>query len=152
LAVAFISCACFTPAQINTQPDPKTKTVELVRDVTALIAKHWPTKKDLRTSADRIAKTYQTELKAIPKQVKDMATQADNKLKGLAWREKLNLALELWRIRSSLDLLTLVSPDVLSAITGLKTLDFNRLVASFGRIESRIEAMLPSWAAPHPTD
>jgi hypothetical protein len=128
-----------TSQKIN--PPQKIDTVQMVRDVASLIAKHFPNKAQLQASADQLAKIYQAELKIIPGQVKKIVAEADTRLKGIEWQEKLNLALELWRVRSSLDLMVLLSPDVLSQLTGLTTRQVQHLITSFDLAEERIGSL-----------
>jgi hypothetical protein len=135
-----------SPAQ--TRSSSKQTTVDLVADVANLLAKKMPTQADLRAGADRLAKTYRTQLKTVPQQVHNLVAETEQKLDGLELQQKLNLALELWRVRASLNLLALTSPEVIHEFTGLTVPDLKKLSAVFWQSEARVESVLPSWALP----
>ncbi|HWD37790.1 MAG TPA: hypothetical protein VG944_03000 [Fimbriimonas sp.] len=117
--------------------------VDMVKDVTSLFATHFPSKAALQQKANQIARLYQDSLKSIGKQVDKISTEAATKLDGMDLRSKLGVAMELWRVRSSIDLLSLTDPDTFHALTGMTIPDLRDLNKRFIKAETQLEAMLP---------
>jgi hypothetical protein len=114
------------PSPVNSAAQ-KSTTADLVKDVAKLLARHYPSQRDLHESADRLARNYAGALQTVRKEVKLLVAQASQRIDDLAIQQKLNLALELWRVRASLDLLSLMNPDTLHELTGLNLPDLSRL-------------------------
>ena len=135
----------FATAQTPNSSNTKDSAVAFVRDVTVLISKHFPDKPSLRASADHLAKTYSKQLAHISKKVDWVVTESKTKFADMHWQEKLNLALELWRVRSSLDLMCLLSPEVFRDLTGMDPPELKGLMSRFTAAEAEIEQVLPLW-------
>jgi len=97
----------------------------------------------LREKADKLARLYSEKLRSIRHQIEWAESLGASKIQEMGWQEKLNLAMELWRIRSSLDLLSLVTPDTFKEVTGFDLPDFKALRDSYNRTESQLLKQLP---------
>ena len=74
-----------------------------------------------KPAAEKIVRQWPKRFQAVKQQVADLSKQTHEKLVAMDLEQKKNLALELWRVRKSLDLMTLLRPDVLQSLTGLDT-------------------------------
>jgi hypothetical protein len=78
------------------------------------------------------------ELRQVSKQIDTLSKNTDLAVAQMGLQDKLNLAKELWRIRESLDLLQLLSPEVLENLVGMKILQLHNLVEAFAHTEKRL--------------
>lgn len=114
----------------------------MVRDVAKVLAKHYPSKADLQADADRVARFYADKLKSIRREVQFVSDEAARRASDLGLQEKLNLALELWRVRASIDLLSLTDPTTLHDLTGLNLPDLSGLRSKFQKAEGALASMV----------
>ena len=82
----------------------------------------WNTvQKEGKPAAERIAKQWPKRFQDIKTTVGSLNKKAHDTIDSMNLEQKKQMLLELWRVRKSLDLLTLLNPDVLHAVTGLDT-------------------------------
>ena len=74
-----------------------------------------------KPAAEKLVRQWPKRFKSIKQQAIELCKRAHDKVAQLDLEQKKNLIVELWRMRKSLDLLTLVQPDVLQSLTGLDT-------------------------------
>lgn len=127
----------------QTPPPSKSPSVtDMVRDVAKMLAKHYPSKADLQANADRIARIYSEKLKSVKQEVRWVSDEATRKASDLGLQQKLNLALELWRVRASIDLLALTDPTTLHDLTGLNVPDLADLKVKFQKAEVALASLV----------
>lgn len=147
LALAAVSGGAFAqtppPAQPPQHHAKQRSTLDFVRDVATMLAGKYDSETTLRQKADKLARLYSEKLRSIRHQIEWAQSLAASKVQDLGWQEKLNLAMELWRIRSSLDLLSLVTPDTFKEITGFDMPDFKALRDTYSHTESQLLKQLP---------
>jgi hypothetical protein len=119
------------------QTQKTTSVADLIKDVTSLLAKHYPNQADLHKEV------YADKLKAVKGEVAFLTDEAKHRIDDLGLQQKLNLALELWRIRASLDLLSLADPATLKELTGLDLPDLRDLRRRFNKAQSILSSALP---------
>ena len=127
LSVTLAAAQDSPPPVPESQSVPKPISVDLVKDYAKLLAQRYSNPKDLQATADRLARHYAGELQKIRREVSFLVSMASDKARDLGLQERLNVALELWRVRASLDLLALANPETLHELTGMTLPDLSRL-------------------------
>jgi hypothetical protein len=125
--LAIVPTAWATAQVPDSSPSQKPISIDLVKDYAKLLAKHYSDPKELRATANQLAKRYAGALARVKEEVSGLVAIARERADELGLQERLNLALELWRVRASLDLLSLTNPETVHAITGLTIPDLTRL-------------------------
>ena len=96
----------------------------------------WKTVQDQgKPAAERFVRQWPKRFQDVKKQVGELSKRTHDRVTEMDLEQKKNLAIELWRMRKSLDLLTLLSPEVLHSLTGLDT-------TGLGALESQIKNMI----------
>jgi len=91
--------------------------------------------------AEAAVRKYRLEFRQIPVRVRAITSAMARKYASMHLQEKEALLAELWRVRSSLDLMALLDPDLLHQLTGIDA----RALASMQTSVSRL------WVQAHPT-
>lgn len=94
--------------------------------------------KEGRPAAERVVRQFPGRFRDIKAQVVRMTEVAGQMAEPQRFAEKRELLMELWRVRGSLNLLALCSPDLIHQITGLDTSDVASLEAQLSRARDRI--------------
>ncbi len=82
----------------------------------------WKTVQDQgKPAAEKIVRQFPKRFQGMKEHVSELSKTIHNKVKEFDVEQKRNLMVELWRMRKSIDLLTLLRPDVLQSLTGLDT-------------------------------
>lgn len=87
-----------------------------------------------RPAVERMAKEWPQRFRAIKQQVADLTKTIHERITAMDLAQKRDMALELWRVRRSLDMMTLLKPDVLHSLTGLDT-------AGLTSLETQVQKM-----------
>jgi len=74
-----------------------------------------------RPAAEQFVRQWPKRFQAVKKEVADLSKTVHDKVAAMDLEQKKNIALELWRVRKSLDLMALLDPNVLHSLTGLDT-------------------------------
>jgi hypothetical protein len=122
LLVVVLALSCLGMAR-EQRKDP----MALVKDYATMLEKRYGNSKELHEAADRLAEKYSWALKSISYEVQDMVSMVKAKAEEMGLQEKLGLMAELWRVRSSLDLLSLTDPATMKQLTGLTIPDLSKL-------------------------
>ncbi len=130
-----------TPAQSQ----KTSSAANLIKDVTTLLTRHYPNRTVLNQDADRIAQIYADKLKQLKREVARLTDEAKGRATDMGLQQKLNLALELWRVRASIDLLSLTDPSVLKELTGLDLPDFRNMRRRFNKAQGALSGSLPGF-------
>jgi hypothetical protein len=116
---------------------------DMFADYTRLLGKKYPSASDVKKAADQLLKKYAPLLKDIKPRIDRWVKSVETDLANLELKEKLKLALELWRIRGSLDLLSLGDPEMIEQITGISPAEMQRLQETFKQAEKRMGSLIP---------
>jgi len=88
-------------------------------------------------AAEKVVRQWPKQFQAVKQQVADLSKKSHDKLVAMDLEQKRKLALELWRVRKSLDLMTLLRPDVLQSLTGLDT-------SALASLETQVQKLINS--------
>jgi len=126
LATAVLSLAQTSPAA---KPAQDSGFMSWVHDA-------WKTVQEQgRPAAEQLVKEFPKRFQDVKKQVGDLSKRTREKIIAMDLEQKKNLAIELWRMRKSLDLLTLLRPEVLQSLTGLDT-------SGLAALETQVQNMI----------
>ena len=95
-----------------------------------------------RPAAERIVKEWPKRFQDIKATVGELNKKAHDKVDAMNLEQKKQMLLELWRVRKSLDLLTLLKPDVLHSVTGLDTSGLKALEDQAASLTSVVSAKI----------
>lgn len=70
-------------------------------------------------AAEKLIRSTPERFRRVKGQVGDLTKDVQVWARDRKLEEKKNLALELWRVRGSLDLMALLNPDILEQLTGI---------------------------------
>ena len=91
--------------------------VAVAQDPIAWLKKSWATvNREGKAAADRLIKESPARFKDIKKQAATVSKKAESSLAGLDLEGKTRVITELWRVRSSINLLSLANPNTLSLV------------------------------------
>lgn len=116
------------------KPNPTTETLTFLRQSWSLVSKDGP-------KALNAAKLHwPDQVRRVKDEVSTLQSKCDKGVSQLGLTEKVALVGELWRVRSSINLLALLDPQMLHNVTGLdpKALDNLRKQAETLRTRVRI--------------
>jgi hypothetical protein len=88
-----------------------------------------------KPAAEAFVRQWPKRFQSVKKEVADLTKTVRDKVAAMDLEQKKNIALELWRVRKSLDLMTLLDPDVLHSLTGLD-------VSTVSSLESQVQHLL----------
>jgi hypothetical protein len=88
-----------------------------------------------RPAAEGFVRQWPKRFQAVKKEVADLNKTVHDKVASMDLEGKKNVALELWRVRKSLDLMALLDPNVLHSLTGLDT-------AAVSSMEKQVASMI----------
>ncbi len=91
-------------------------------------------------AAERMVRQWPKRFSNIKQEVARVSKRAHDTVVAMDLEQKRDLLIELWRVRKSLDLLTLIHPDVLHAVTGLDTSGLAALEAQVTRLCGVVQA------------
>ncbi len=103
----------------------------------------WKTVQDQgRPAAARIVKQWPQRFRAVKQTVADLTKTVHDRIAAMDLEQKRQVALELWRVRKSLDLMTLLEPDVLHSLTGLDTTGLASLEKQVGSLSAVVQGQI----------
>ena len=143
VGLAVLFCLCFSVgfAQSSGPSIKASKPVEQESGFMSWVHDAWKTVQDQgKPAAERIVKQFPKRFKAIKQQVADLSKTVHDKVLAMDLEQKKNLVIELWRVRKSIDLLTLLQPEVLHSLTGLDTAGLATLENTVLRLTSVVQA------------
>lgn len=88
-----------------------------------------------RPAAEQFVRQWPKRFQSVKKEVADLTKTVHDKVAAMDLEQKKNVALELWRVRKSLDLMALLDPSVLHSLTGLDT-------ATVASMESQVQHLI----------
>jgi hypothetical protein len=97
-----------------------------------------------RPAAERIVRQWPKRFQAVKQQVADLSKTVHEKISAMDLEQKKNLIVELWRVRKSLDLMTLLQPELLHSLTGLDTVGLASLENQVQRLTAAVRAQIPA--------
>jgi hypothetical protein len=74
-----------------------------------------------RPAAERLVKQFPKRFQDMKTTVAGLNKRAHDSIDAMDLEQKKNLLIEIWRVRKSLDLMTLLKPEVLQSLTGMDT-------------------------------
>jgi len=95
-----------------------------------------------RPYAEKFAKQFPKRFESLKQTAMQEVKRAQKALDDSDLKQKQMFALELWRVRQSLDLATLLSPPVLKEMTGLDVPTVNDLKSRVVKLEKSLEAQI----------
>ncbi len=102
----------------------------------------WATaQKEGKVAADRFIRQFPEKFKDVPKDAKNFMVRWEKQIAALDLEDRKRLALELWRIRGSLNLLALASPSTLRMI-GIDSGPMQDLATGFTKMS---EGLIKKW-------
>jgi hypothetical protein len=103
----------------------------------------WKTVQDQgRPAAERLVRQFPKRFQAVKQQVADLSKTVHSKIAAMDLEQKRNLVVELWRVRKSLDLMTLLNPDLLHELTGLDTAGLASMETQVQRMTMLVQAQI----------
>ncbi len=121
LAEFALALTLLTPGQ--QQPDKGT-----VQNSLSWLKSTWTrVQKEGAPAAERVIRQFPAQFKAVPKRVGDLVTTVDANWSSMRVEERKQLMVELWKIRHSVDLMSMLSPDVLEQLIGVDKKTLARL-------------------------
>jgi hypothetical protein len=124
--VGLLSLAVLTPAQ-----NPLDQGAAFLKGAWSRVKNEGP------AAAERAVRTAPAKFKDVEKRVKQLGKDAERWSKDARLEEKKNIALQLWEIRGSLDLMSLVNPDTLEAVLGIDSATLRSLRAQVMKLEAQ---------------
>lgn len=97
--------------------------------------------KEGRAASDRIVKAFPDRFKGVPEDARKFIGRWEKQVSSLNLEDRKRLALELWRIRGSLNLLSLASPTTLRMI-GIDVGPLEKLSTEFMKMS---EGLIRKW-------
>lgn len=94
-------------------------------------------------AAEAAIRSAPERFKQVKTQVTGLQTQVQRWAKEKKLEERKNLALELWRIRGSLDLMALLEPEMLHRLTGIDAKTLKGLQSQVADLQSRLGNAIP---------
>lgn len=88
-----------------------------------------------RPAAEQFVRQWPKRFQSVKKEVADLGKTVHDKVAAMDLEQKKNVALELWRVRKSLDMMALLDPSVLHSLTGLD-------VAAVESMEKQVQSMI----------
>jgi hypothetical protein len=88
-----------------------------------------------RPAAEQFVRQWPKRFQSVKKEVTDLTKTVHDKVAAMDLEQKKNIALELWRVRKSLDMMALLDPSVLHSLTGLDT-------ATVASMEKQVQTMI----------
>ena len=95
-----------------------------------------------RPAAEKMVRQWPKRFQGMKQQVGDLCKRAHDKVVEMDLEQKKNLLTELWRMRKSLDLLTLLQPEVLHSLTGLDTSGLANLESQVKTVTASVQSAL----------
>lgn len=128
LFAALLMAAALAPAQ-----NPWDQGATFVRGAWEKVKTQGP------VAAEAAVRATPARFKQVQKQVVAAQKQVTAMIKNAKLEEKRNLALQLWEIRGSLDLMALLNPDTLEALTGVDATMLRKLRAETAKLEALVQ-------------
>jgi hypothetical protein len=97
--------------------------------------------KEGRSAADRVIKQFPDRFKNVPQDARKFMVRWEKQIAALNLEDRKRLALELWRIRGSLNLLSLASPATLRMI-GVDVAPLEKVSVEFTKMS---EGLIKKW-------
>ncbi len=114
----------------------------LAEQAWGFVKSSWATvQKEGRIAADRMVKEFPDKFKGVPDDAKRFIQRWDKQIASLNLEDRKRLALELWRIRGSLNLLSLASPTTLRMI-GVDVSPLEKITSDFIKMS---EGLIKKW-------
>ena len=95
-----------------------------------------------KPAAERIVRQFPKRFKTVKQQVADLSKTVHDRIAAMDLEQKKNLAVERWKVRKSLDLMTLLQPEVLQSLTGLDPNDLSSLERQAQRLTALVQAQI----------
>ena len=95
-----------------------------------------------RPAAEKLVRQWPKRFQGLKQQVADLSKRAHDKVLEMDLEQKKNLITELWRMRKSLDLLTLLQPEVLHSLTGMDTTALANLEVQVKNITAIVQSQI----------
>jgi hypothetical protein len=130
--------AMLTPLQADSQKSSVDNGVSWLRSAWTRV------QTEGRPAAERTLRQYPDRFKDVPKRVSELTSYAMKLNATMTTEEKKALLLELWRIRQSLNLMSLVEPVMLEHLTGIKAEEFRSVQAQFEKVRSHTAKLVVS--------
>jgi len=74
-----------------------------------------------RPAAERLVQQWPKRFQDVKTSLAGLNKKAHDSIAAMNLEQKKNLLVELWRVRKSLDMMTLMKPEVLQSLTGIDT-------------------------------
>ena len=118
------------------------QTPNMAEQAWGFVKSSWATaQKEGKVAADRLVRQFPEKFKSVPKDAKIFMARWDKQIAALDLDDRRRLALELWRIRGSLNLLALASPSTLRMI-GVEAGPLQDLATGFTKLS---EGLITKW-------
>lgn len=95
-----------------------------------------------RPAAEKMVRQWPKRFQGMKQQVGELCKRAHDKVVEMDLEQKKNLLTELWRMRKSLDLLTLLQPEVLHSLTGLDTSGLASLESQVKNVTAVVQSQI----------
>jgi hypothetical protein len=139
----FLALCCFTSfAQTSGAPGTQ-KQAQQESGFMSWVHDAWKTVQEQgRPAAERLVRQWPKRFQSVKQQVADLSKTVRDKVVAMDLEQKRNLVVELWRVRKSLDLMTLLQPELLHSLTGLDTSALASLETQVQRMTSVVQAQI----------
>lgn len=95
-----------------------------------------------KPAAERVVRQFPKRFQEVRGTVASMSKKVHDSIESMDLEQKRTLLTELWRVRKSLDLMTLLNPDVLQALTGLDTSGLKSLIAQATHLSETVTSRI----------
>jgi phage-related minor tail protein len=95
--------------------------------------------KEGRPLATKLVKAAPDYYKRAQKMLGDFTKRVEASDFGKTTKERKEFALELWKLRSAINVMALTDPAVLEQLTGVKPDMFKKMLKSFGQTEAKVK-------------
>jgi len=103
----------------------------------------WQTvQKEGKPAAEKIAKQFPERFKAVRATVENLSTKVHRGIDSMNLEQKRNTLVQIWRVRKSLDLMALLSPEMLQELTGLDTTGLRALEDQTAKMAAVVTAKI----------
>lgn len=121
LAAISLLCLVGSLAVAQTTPDPAQETTRFLRRAWSLVRKKGP------KALESAQLAWPDEIRGVRRRVQEFSRSLVGRFEGSGLQERTRMIAELWRIRGSLNLLAMLSPEGLKLVTGLDVSELRKL-------------------------
>jgi hypothetical protein len=129
---SFLAAAIFGAAALAAAQSPLEQGIAFFQNAWKRVQSEGP------AAAERIVRAAPERFRKVRGRVQELTKLTREWADEKRLEERKNLVLELWRVRGSLDLMSLLNPDVLESLTGIDAKTLRQLRAQTERAQAML--------------